>query len=119
MKRKLSRISMAIVATVMFAGALLLSLEQNKDGEWVFSAASAIAQGESGGGENGGGGNCLHIYEVYFEGVNIIPMQCCLTRHEYYLEYFECYIGECGVNNGVCGNMTVTTNTYIGVMCCA
>src|SRR5690554_5256656 len=40
----------------MFAGTLVLGMEQNNDGKWEFTSLKTLAQGgESGGGENGGG----------------------------------------------------------------
>src|SRR5690606_40951888 len=46
-------------------------------------------------------------YEITSEGMGIMPMQCCLTRHDFVLEYFECYIGDCGPMTGHCpGNVT-------------
>lgn len=105
---------------IMFGAGMFLSMEQNEHGKWKFAILSASANGENpGGGESGGGEDCFYTHEVFFEGLNIIPMDCCLTRYEYYVEYFECYSGSCGANTGNCGTKSVTYNTYQGVMCCA
>ncbi|WP_257669239.1 hypothetical protein [Parapedobacter tibetensis] len=52
MKRKLNKISMVVVATVMFCAIMFLSMEKNEQDEWEFAAVSASAQG--GDGESGG-----------------------------------------------------------------
>ncbi|HLT87015.1 MAG TPA: NVEALA domain-containing protein [Sphingobacterium sp.] len=100
-------VAIAVLATV--------NINFNKDAESGLSALNlanveALAQGES-----GGGGNCIHIYEVTSQGMGIMPMQCCLTRHDFVLEYFECYIGDCGSMTGHCpGNVTQVTSYYVG-----
>lgn len=45
MTRKLNKICMVVVATVMFAGSLFLSVEKNEEGKWVFGILQASAQG--------------------------------------------------------------------------
>lgn len=52
MKTKLNKIGMTVVATVMFAATLFLSMEKNDQGQWQFSAATASASGSEGGSEN-------------------------------------------------------------------
>jgi hypothetical protein len=47
MKKKINKISMIVVATLMFVGALFFSVEQKDDGKWTFAAVSTFAQGET------------------------------------------------------------------------
>ena len=54
MKRKINKISMTVVTTVMFGAALLLSVERNEQGGWEFVAMTASAGDESGGGTHKG-----------------------------------------------------------------
>ena len=52
MKRKLNKISMVVVATIMFAGTLFLTMEKDGAGDWAFVPVSTFAQSE--GGESSG-----------------------------------------------------------------
>ena len=45
---------MMVVAAVMFASALFMSVERDQQGNWGLGALSAFASSESGGGESGG-----------------------------------------------------------------
>src|SRR5690606_9588728 len=53
-KRKLQKISMVVVAIVLFAGIMFINIEKNEHGQWEMGAVSSFAQGgESGGGVSG------------------------------------------------------------------
>ncbi len=47
MKKKIKKIGMAVAATILFVGVMLLSVEKNELGKWEFIAVSTYAQGET------------------------------------------------------------------------
>jgi hypothetical protein len=103
MKTKLNKLSMMVVAAVMFASALFMSVERDQQGNWGLGALSAFASSESGGGESGGPGSlgcytqttsaCWEILGVsfgdqhicIFNNVDAEPRQC---------GYIDCYGNE-------------------------
>jgi ABC-type sugar transport system substrate-binding protein len=54
MKTKLNKLSMMVVAAVMFASALFMSVERDQQGNWGLGALSAFAQSEGSEGSSGG-----------------------------------------------------------------
>lgn len=45
MKKKLQKMSVVVVAMVMFTGLLLLNLEKNEQGKWEVAVINSVAQG--------------------------------------------------------------------------
>jgi len=73
MKKIVSKICMAIVATVVFGATMFLSMGQNEEGKWEFTTLRAMAQGGEDNGEcrtscvTGGCGSssCTYTKEIF------------------------------------------------------
>ena len=64
-------------------------------------ALKAYAQSGGEGGESDENG-CLYTHIIYEEQFGYVPLQCCLTEYQYYIDHFECYSGSCGEWTGYC-----------------
>ncbi len=118
MRKLFQKISVFAVATLVFTAAFVLSIDRDEQGNIRIVVPTVSAQ--SGGGESGYGENCVHIYYVIAEGMGVMPLQCCLTRRNHVIEYFECFMGDCGPFTGYCpGTVIKTTTSYEGINCCA
>jgi len=102
MKRKVNKISMMVVATVMFLGAMFLSMEKDAEGNWQVATANALASG----GESGGNGQQYHRDD--FQPCTITEFYDCTTSLPIYI--FGVYIGTCSIGFSIPYDVQGTQN---------
>jgi hypothetical protein len=60
MRINLKKLNVRVVAALIFAGTLFLSVEKNNDGNWILGAQSSLASSE--GGSEASGGKAVLMY---------------------------------------------------------